>query len=54
MPSIKIALTTKTVGESKNTCGSKLPLQDRNLSSDLTLFAVRPAPEQGDTTQLCF
>jgi uncharacterized iron-regulated membrane protein len=49
----KEALTTQSVGESK-TLAEQITAARSHLSSDLTLFAVRPAPEQGDTTRVMF
>lgn len=49
----KDVLTTQSVGESKP-LSQQIAAAKSQLTSDLTLFAVRPAPEQGDTTRIMF
>ncbi|QRV24276.1 PepSY-associated TM helix domain-containing protein [Marinomonas foliarum] len=49
----KDALTTQSVGENKP-ISQQIAAAKSQLTSDLTLFAVRPAPEQGDTTRVMF
>ncbi|MFT2112101.1 PepSY-associated TM helix domain-containing protein [Marinomonas sp. 2405UD68-3] len=47
------ALTTQSIGEYK-TLTEQIAAAKSNLDEELTLFAVRPAPEQGDTTRIMF
>ncbi|MGO2356554.1 MAG: PepSY-associated TM helix domain-containing protein [Marinomonas foliarum] len=49
----KDVLTTQSVGENKP-LSQQIAAAKSQLTSDLTLFAVRPAPEQGDTTRVMF
>lgn len=49
----KEALTTDSVGENQS-LAKQIAAARSHLKSDLTLFAVRPAPEQGDTTRIMF
>ncbi|WP_191601205.1 PepSY-associated TM helix domain-containing protein [Marinomonas algicola] len=49
----KDALTTQTTGEYK-TLTAQIAAAKSNLETELKLFAVRPAPEQGDTTRIMF
>ncbi|MBU2412974.1 MAG: PepSY domain-containing protein, partial [Gammaproteobacteria bacterium] len=49
----KDVLTTQSVGEAKP-LSQQITAAKSHLTSDLTLFAVRPAPEQGDTTRVMF
>lgn len=49
----KDALTTQSVGEYK-TLSEQIAAAKSNLKTELTLFAVRPAPELGDTTRIMF
>ncbi|PYF83017.1 MULTISPECIES: PepSY domain-containing protein [Marinomonas] len=49
----KDVLTTQSKGESKP-LAEQIAAAKSQLTSDLTLFAVRPAPEQGDTTRVMF
>lgn len=49
----KDVLTTQSVGENKP-LSQQIAAAKSQLTSDLTLFAVRPAPEQGDTTRIMF
>jgi uncharacterized iron-regulated membrane protein len=49
----KDALTTQSIGETKP-LASQIASARSHLQEDLKLFAVRPAPEQGDTTRVMF
>ncbi|WP_114413536.1 PepSY-associated TM helix domain-containing protein [Marinomonas foliarum] len=49
----KDVLTTQSVGENKP-LSQQIAAAKSQLTSNLTLFAVRPAPEQGDTTRVMF
>jgi len=49
----KDALTTDSTGPSRP-LSSQIAAAKESLHKDLTLFAVRPAPEQGDTTRVMF
>jgi len=49
----KDALTTQSVGENQS-LAKQIAAARSHLTSDLTLFAVRPAPEQGNTTRVMF
>ena len=49
----KEVLTTQSSGEYK-TLTEQIAAAKSNLNEELTLFAVRPAPEQGDTTRIMF
>jgi uncharacterized iron-regulated membrane protein len=46
-------LTTKSVGE-KQSLADQIAAARTHLTQDLTLLAVRPAPEQGGTTRVMF
>jgi len=49
----KDVLTTQNIGESQP-LSLQIAAAKSSLQSDLTLFAVRPAPELGDTTRIMF
>ena len=49
----KDVLTTQSVGENQP-LSKQIAAAKSQLTSNLTLFAVRPAPEQGDTTRVMF
>ncbi|WP_421853302.1 PepSY-associated TM helix domain-containing protein [Marinomonas sp.] len=49
----KDVLTTQSMGENQP-LSQQIAAAKSQLTSDLTLFAVRPAPEQGDTTRVMF
>ena len=49
----KDVLTTQSVGENKP-LSQQIAVAKSQLTKDLTLFAVRPAPEKGDTTRVMF
>ena len=49
----KDVLTTQSVGENQP-LAKQIAAAKSYLASDLTLFAVRPAPEKGDTTRVMF
>ncbi|MBJ7537684.1 PepSY-associated TM helix domain-containing protein [Marinomonas transparens] len=49
----KEALTTQSVGENKP-LAEQIAAARSHLTSDLKLFAVRPAPKQGDTSRIMF
>ncbi|RBP80538.1 PepSY domain-containing protein [Marinomonas rhizomae] len=49
----KDALTTQSVGEPQP-LALQIAAAKSQLATDLTLFAVRPAPKQGDTTRVMF
>ncbi|NVK75395.1 MAG: PepSY domain-containing protein [Oceanospirillaceae bacterium] len=49
----KDALTTQSVGENQS-LAKQIAAARSYLKNDLTLFAVRPAPEKGDTTRVMF
>ena len=49
----KDVLTTQSVGKNKP-LSQQIAAAKSQLTSNLSLFAVRPAPEQGDTTRVMF